>query len=79
MSSSDVRTEVVEEKHFEELERMLGSFLNSKRFCCCIPVGLVAETRGSKLYEKCPELMRVSAVAILPGMGVVGHIQVVSI
>jgi ribosomal protein S18 acetylase RimI-like enzyme len=77
MSSANVRIEVVEERHIEELARVRRSFLNSKHFCCCLPLGLDSEAEIRKGYKKCPELMQVAAVAIVPEMGVVGYIQLV--
>lgn len=56
---------------------MRSSFLNSKHGCCCVPLGLDAETTLRKEYKKCPDLMNVAAVAVVPDKGVVGYCQLV--
>jgi len=75
--ANNVRLEVVEERHIEELARMRSSFLSSKHFCCCLPLGFDSKSDIRKEYKKCPELMQVAAVAIVPEMGVVGFVQMV--
>ena len=76
-SETAVTIEVVQEKHFVDLSRMQRDFLNSKFFCCCIPMGMGKnETRVRQAYEKCPEMMKVAAVAIVDDR-VVGFIQLV--
>lgn len=75
--SAIVTVEVVQEKHFADLGRMQKDFLNSKFFCCCIPMGMgECEARVRQTYNKCPEMMKVAAVAIVEDR-VVGFIQLV--
>ena len=75
--ANNVRLEVVEERHIKDLARMRRSFLNTKHFCCCWPLGIGTEEEIRNEYKKCPDLMQVAAVAIVPEMGVVGFVQMV--
>lgn len=72
-----VTIEVVEEKHFDDIARIRGEFLNSKHCCCFLPLGIDSNSDVRKTYAKSPELMQVSAVASLPDKGAVGFIQLI--
>jgi ribosomal protein S18 acetylase RimI-like enzyme len=76
-SADSVTIEVLHEKHFADLARMQKDFLNSKFMCCCIPLGSDEnEARVRRVYDKCPEMMKVGAVCVLDDR-VVGFIQMV--
>lgn len=76
-SRASVTLEVVEEKHFEDIARVKGDFLNSKHCCCFLPLGIGALSEVRANYRKNPELMQVAAVAIVPDKGVVGFVQMI--
>ena len=72
-----VTIEAVQEKHFADLARLQKEFLNSKMMCCCVPLGVFAnEAEVRKAFHKCPEMMKVAAVALVDDQ-VMGFIQVV--
>ena len=74
--TASVTIEVLQEKYFPDLARLEKDFLNSKFMCCCLPLGVFAtEAEIRSAYRKCPELMKVAAVALLDGQAV-GFIQV---
>lgn len=75
--SSAVIIKPIEEKYFEDVDRIRRTFLNSKHMCLCVPAGVYSEAQARKDYKKCPDLMNVCGVAILPDKGVVGYIHLV--
>jgi len=70
--------EVVQDKHLAGVARLLSAFLNSKHFCCCLPLGMGENNTEAhrKRYHKYPAMMESAAVATVDGK-VVGFIQVV--
>jgi ribosomal protein S18 acetylase RimI-like enzyme len=78
MSPSEAAViEAVQERHLADLARLQKDFLKSKVMCCCIPIGVfVNEADVRKAFHKCPEMMKVTAVALVEDQ-VVGFIQVI--
>ncbi len=72
---SEIRIQPVEDEQIQDVDRIRRTFLNSKHFCCCIPVGIGPFWDIAKDYQKHPELKKVCGVAISPQMGVVGICQ----
>mmetsp|Transcript_14798 Transcript_14798/g.30624 ORF Transcript_14798/g.30624 Transcript_14798/m.30624 type:complete len:201 (-) Transcript_14798:2591-3193(-) len=75
--SSAIVIKPIEEKYFEDVDKIRRTFLNSKHMCLCVHGGVYSEVQARKEYKKCPDLMNVCGVAILPDKGVVGYIHLV--
>lgn len=59
-----VTIEPVQEKHCADLARLERDFLNSKRMCCCLPLGVfTSDDQFRNAYRKRPEMMKAMAVA----------------
>lgn len=72
---SEIIIQPVEDEHIKDVDQIRRTFLNSKHFCCCIPVGIGPFWDVAKDFQKRPDMKEVCGVAISPQKGVVGICQ----
>lgn len=72
---SEIRIQPIEDVQIQDVDRIRRTFLNSKHFCCCIPVSIGPFWDLANDLEKCPDMKNVVGVAISPEKEVVGFCQ----